>query len=99
MELDLSQPLAEQGFNKVSLSYTRLWQDFTNSFAKTKYTKQQLEHQAILNLSYRLTANLSLTSLYKYENATTCRIIFVGSGCKTKFCALALELSCCQYFG
>lgn len=67
VELDLSQLLAEQGFNKVSLSYTRLWQDFTNSFAKTKYTKQQLEHQAILNLSYRLTANLSLTSLYKYE--------------------------------
>ena len=67
IELDASDLFAAQGFNKASLSYTRLWQDVTNSYAQARYTQEQLEHQLILTLSYRLTGNLNLNSLSKYE--------------------------------
>lgn len=67
VEFDLTNLLAAQGFNKASLSYARLWQTFSKSFAYDTYSLSQLEHQAILNLSYRLPAKLSLNSQYKYE--------------------------------
>ena len=68
VEFDVTSLLAAHGFNKASLSYTRLWQDISNAYAKAKYTKEQLEHQAVLNLSYRLPGKLMLSSLYKYES-------------------------------
>lgn len=86
IEFDATALLAEKGFNKASLSYTRLWQDLTNSFTNAKYTKQQLEHQAVLNLSYRLTRNLSVSTLYKYESRYDEQDYFVWDiGLKQKF--------------
>lgn len=67
VELDASRLLAAHGLYKASLSYSRLWQEFTNPYAKNKYAKEQLEHQAIVNLGYALTHNLSLSTMYKYE--------------------------------
>ena len=67
IELDATGLLAQYRFQKASLSYTRLWQDFENSFPEARYSKSQLEHQAVLNLAYQIIPKLSLTSLYKYE--------------------------------
>lgn len=67
VEFDVTGLLAQYDFQKASLSYTRLWQDFENSYPDARYSKSQLEHQAVLNLAYKVSSNLSLTSLYKYE--------------------------------
>lgn len=86
IELDATALLTEYGFNKASLSYTRLWQDLTNSFAKAKYTQEQLEHQAVLNLSYKLSPSLSLSNLYKYEHRYSREDYFVWDiGLKQQF--------------
>lgn len=67
IELDATGLLAQYRFQKASLSYTRLLQDFENSFPEARYSKSQLEHQAVLNVAYQIIPKLSLTSLYKYE--------------------------------
>ncbi|MCD8521497.1 MAG: TonB-dependent receptor [Saccharospirillaceae bacterium] len=67
-ELDATGLLAASGLQKVSLSYTRLIQDFTNQYEKARYSKSQLEHQVILSLAYELLPGLSATSLYKFED-------------------------------
>lgn len=67
IELDASSLLAEYSIKKLSLSYTRLLQDFKNSYPEARYSKSQLEHQAAANIAYSLTKNLTLISLYKYE--------------------------------
>lgn len=67
IELDASALLAQQGWQKVSLSYTWLDQDFTNQYPQARYTQSQLRHQAILALAYEVLPQLTLTSLYKYE--------------------------------
>ncbi|MFY9178155.1 MAG: TonB-dependent receptor [Venatoribacter sp.] len=86
VELDGSALLAEYGFNKAVLSYTHLSQDLSNSYAKAKYTKEQLEHQTVLNLGYRITHNLSVSSLYKYESRYDQQDYFVWDlGLKQKF--------------
>ena len=51
----------------MSLSYTWLDQDFTNQYPQARYTQSQLRHQAILALAYEVLPQLTLTSLYKYE--------------------------------
>lgn len=67
VEFDVTGLLAEYNIKKATLSYTRLWQDFTNSYPEARYSKSQLEHQAVLNMAYQLAPKLSITSLYKYE--------------------------------
>lgn len=66
-EIDATGLLAEQGFRKVSLSYTRLIQDFTNQYAQARYSQSQFEHQAILSLAYEILPGLTATSQYKFE--------------------------------
>lgn len=67
-EVDISGLLAETGFLKASLSYTRLIQDFTNQYAEARYSQSQFEHQAILSLAYEIIPGLSATSQYKFES-------------------------------
>lgn len=67
IEFDVTGLLARYKFQKASLSYTRLWQDFENSYPEARYSKSQLEHQVVLNTAYQIIPGLSLTSLYKYE--------------------------------
>ncbi|WP_430462502.1 TonB-dependent receptor plug domain-containing protein [Thalassolituus sp. LLYu03] len=67
VEFDATGVLADAGFRKASLSYTRLIQDFTNQYAEARYSQSQFEHQAILSLAYQLPADLVLTSQYKFE--------------------------------
>ena len=67
VELEATGLLAEAGFQKASLSYTRLIQDFSNPYAEARYTQSQFEHQVIVSLAYGLLPGLTVTSLYKYE--------------------------------
>lgn len=86
VEFDFTNLLATYNFQKANLSYARLWQTFSNSFAYDSYSLSQLEHQAMLNLSYRLVKNLSLSSLYKYEQRHNQEDYFLWDiGLKQKF--------------
>lgn len=67
-EFDAAGLLAESGLQKVSLSYTRLIQEFTNQYEVALYSKSQFEHQVVLTLAYELLPGLSATSLYKFED-------------------------------
>jgi len=67
-EFDVTGLLAEYGFQKSSLTYTRLIQDFHSQYAEARYTQSQFEHQVILQLAYEIIPRLAATSQYKFEN-------------------------------
>lgn len=68
VELDATNLLAQYGFQKVTLGYTWLDQEFTNPYPVARYTLSQLEHQVILGLSYEITPGYTVSSQTKYED-------------------------------
>lgn len=68
LELDATNVLAQYGWQKVTLGYTWLDQEFTNPYPEARYTLSQLVHQVILGLSYEVAPGYSLSSQTKYED-------------------------------
>lgn len=68
VELDASNLLAQYGWQKVSLGYTWLDQEFTNPYPVARYTLSQLVHQVMLGLSYEIAPGYIVSSQTKYED-------------------------------
>ena len=68
VELDATGLLAEYGFQKLTISHTRLIQDVDNPYAEARYTRLKLENQTMAGVAYELMPGVSVTAQYKLES-------------------------------